>query len=64
MRTPLVAVIVAFVVSRLIFAAFHFHYNLFTDPFDIVKFLIDFGTWAGVFMLTTLLMQKLPGKGA
>ena len=59
MRTQLVAVIVALVVSRLVFAYFHFHYSLFTDPFDIVKLTIDFGTWTVTYLIVTAIVHKI-----
>jgi hypothetical protein len=42
---------VAFGVSRTLFAAADFHYDLFTDPFSAWKFAIDFGVWVMLYMV-------------
>ncbi|MCK9995430.1 MAG: hypothetical protein KAH56_04015 [Candidatus Krumholzibacteria bacterium] len=48
MRTVL-AVIVAYIGSRAIFAAFDFNYAVFSEPFNVGKLIIDFGVFMALF---------------
>ena len=45
MRSVL-AVLVAYLGSRAIFAAFDFKYAVFSEPFNVGKLIIDFGVFA------------------
>lgn len=42
----LMALAVAYIASRAIFAAFDFEYAVFREPFDFGKLVIDFGVFA------------------
>jgi hypothetical protein len=42
---------VAFAVSRTLFAAANFHYDLFSEPFSAGKLAIDFGVWVMLYMV-------------
>ena len=48
MRSGL-AILVAYIGSRAIFAAFDFNYAVFSDPFNVGKLIIDFGVFAVLF---------------
>jgi hypothetical protein len=54
----LLAVAIAYVVSRALFAALGFHYNVFGEPFDLSKFAVDFGVWILVFASTVWLLDR------
>jgi hypothetical protein len=46
---PVLSVIVAYLGSRAIFAAFDFSYAVFREPFDVGKLIIDFGVFVVLF---------------
>lgn len=54
-RSPVVrhflAFSVAYALSRTLFAATNFHYDLFRDPFHPGKLAIDFGVWVMIYMV-------------
>ena len=50
MRSVL-SVIVAYIGSRAIFAAFDFNYAVFREPFNVGKLIIDVGVFAALFGL-------------
>lgn len=58
MRTFL-SVIIAYVGSRVLFALTDFHYDLWRDPFDVVKLLIDIAVFGGIYVVAYLLFGKL-----
>ena len=45
----LLALIVAYIGSRAIFAAFDFNYAVFREPFNVGKLIIDFGVFVALF---------------
>jgi hypothetical protein len=49
MLKPLLAIVIAYIGSRAIFAAFEFNYAVFGEPFNFGKLIIDFGVFAIVF---------------
>lgn len=59
LSTRLLAFTVAYVGSRAIFAATGFRYRLFGEPFDLGKLLIDFGTWAALFLAAMWVLRRL-----
>ncbi len=56
--TVLLAAVIAYVLSQLIFAAVGFRYRLFGDPFDAGKLAIDLGTPAALYFLTLWLLSR------
>jgi len=54
--------VVAYVVSRIIFALFDFSYNVFTEPFNIIKFVIDFGVWAAIYAISYFVLARVLGS--
>ena len=62
-NNPYLHIAIAFVVAHLgsekLFANFGFEYNLFLDPFDIIKLGIDTGVFAVLWVSTYLVLQKL-----
>lgn len=48
MRSVLSA-IVAYIGSRALFAAFDFNYDVFSDPFNVGKLIIDIGVFLALF---------------
>lgn len=58
----LLAFAIAYVVSRAIFAAFGFHYNVFREPLNLGKLAIDFGVWVLVFGSTVWMLQRFEGS--
>jgi hypothetical protein len=55
----LIPFLIAFIGSKLIFRLFDFNYSLFSDPFDGVKLLIDTGVFFILFVLGTMLSDKI-----
>ena len=53
----------AFIASKLIFVAAGFHYRPLKDPFDIVKLVIDVGTWAVLYTLILWLVNRVSREG-
>jgi hypothetical protein len=58
----LLAFAIAYVVSRAIFAALGFHYDVFREPLSLGKLAIDFGMWVLVFGSTVWLLQRFEGS--
>jgi hypothetical protein len=40
---------IAYLVTRVLFAAMHFHYNLFFEPFNVAKAAVDLGSFVLVY---------------
>lgn len=59
LSTRLLAFTVAYLGSRAIFAATGFRYQLFGEPFDAGKLLVDFGTWAALFLAAMWVLRRL-----
>ncbi len=57
-----VALVIASFASRALFAAVGFSYNLFSDPFDPVKLIIDFGTLLALFALSLFVLVRALGS--
>jgi hypothetical protein len=58
----LLAVAIAYVVSRVIFAAWGFHYNVFREPLSWGKLAIDFGVWVLIYGSTVWMLQRFEGS--
>ncbi|MBE0564508.1 MAG: hypothetical protein IH621_01005 [Krumholzibacteria bacterium] len=62
--------VVAYIASRIGFAAAGFAYNVFSDPFDLGKLVVDFGVWIVLYALSHAVLVRVfgaessPGKGA
>lgn len=46
----ILAFIIAFILSRALFAAVGFQYRVFRDPFNPVKLAIDLGVWIALYL--------------
>jgi len=55
-----VALLITYVVARLIFRAIGFRYDVFSDAFDLGKLLLDLGLWVAVFTVTAWLLNTWP----
>ena len=53
-----ISAIVAYVGSRVLFALFGFHYNLFGEPFNAGKLVLDIGVFVGIFFGAYWLMGR------
>ncbi|GIU08209.1 hypothetical protein TUM4641_21870 [Shewanella morhuae] len=54
--------IFAFIGSKLLFKYFDFHYDIFSDSFELLKFIIDTGVFVVIFISTQILYEKTFGK--
>lgn len=57
-RNVFVAILIAFIASRLIFAAVGFRYVPLRDPFDAGKLAIDFVTWGALYAVSLWLLTR------
>lgn len=57
-RNVIVAIVITFVASRLIFAAVGFRYVALRDPFDAGKLAIDLATWGVLYAVTLWLLNR------
>ena len=53
---------IAYVASRIIFAAAGFTYNMFSDPFNLGKLIIDFGVWGVLYTLSYFVLARVLGR--
>lgn len=51
--------VVSYILVHIIFKLFDFKYNIFSDPFNILKFIIDFGSWMIIWMLVYSILGKM-----
>ena len=56
---PFVAWVVAYIASRAIFAASGFRYQIFQEPFNLGKLIIDLGVWAVLFGAAWWIVTRL-----
>ena len=56
------SLVVAYIASRVIFAAAGFTYNIFSDPFDLGKLVVDFGAWVVLYALSYLVFARVFGR--
>lgn len=54
--------VVAYIVSRITFAATGFDYDLFSEPFDLGKLLVDFGVWGALYALSYSVLARVLGR--
>jgi len=54
--------IFAFIGSKLLFKYFDFHYDIFSDTFEPLKFIIDTGVFIVIFISTQILYEKIFSK--
>ncbi len=54
--------IFAFIGSKLLFKYFDFHYDIFSDHFEPLKFIIDTGVFVVIFISTQILYEKIFSK--
>ena len=52
------AFVIAYVASRVIFAAIGFTYNIFSEPFSVSKLILDFGVWGAVYILSYFVLSR------
>ena len=50
--------LIAYLGSKLVFSFFDFKYAIFSEPFDVVKLLIDIGVFGILFFAGTTLFNK------
>ena len=60
--SALLAFVISYIVSRGIFAAAGFRYDIFEEPFSIGKLLIDFGVWCIVYGISYVLLERARGR--
>jgi len=53
-----ISFIFAFIGSKLLFKYFDFNYDIFSDPLDPLKFIIDTGVFVVIFISTQILYEK------
>ena len=56
------SVVIAYVASRIVFAAAGFNYNIFSDPFDLGKLVVDVGVWVVLYALIYSLVSRALGR--
>ena len=60
---PFLSAILAYIVTRIVFALFDFHYRLWGESFDPGKLLVDLGTYCVLFIVIYYLLGRLlPSK--
>jgi H+/Cl- antiporter ClcA len=59
---PIVAALVAYIGSKLIFGFFNFEYDPFTDSFNVFRLFIDFAVFLGLFIATFSVLEKVLRK--
>jgi hypothetical protein len=59
-----VTLALALVLYEGVSAAFGIRYNVFRDPFDLGRFLIDVAIWAGAAALSVLILRLIGGRTA
>ena len=57
-----ISFIFAFIGSKLLFKYFDFNYDIFSDPLDPLKFIIDTGVFVVIFISTRILYEKVFDK--
>ncbi|WP_353267936.1 hypothetical protein [Gemmatimonas sp.] len=58
MARPVVAVLITWLLKRLVFAAVGFHYAVFSEPFSATKLAVDFGTWVAIYASVWWLLAR------
>lgn len=62
MTQTFIAFLFAFIGSRVVFHLMDFQYKLFSDPFDLGKFLIDIGVFFGLFFIGMMVYNLFKSK--
>lgn len=58
-RIGIITFVVSYILVHIIFKLFNFTYNMFSEPFNILKFIIDFGSWMIIWLLVYYILQKM-----
>lgn len=56
------AFVIAFLGSKVVFNAVGFRYDVFTEPFSLTKFAFDFGVWALWFAAAQFVLRRSIGR--
>lgn len=54
----LLAVVLTFLLTRVLFEAVGFRYAVFSDPLNLPKLFIDLGAWAAIYTLVSWLLLR------
>ncbi|WP_462409890.1 hypothetical protein [Neobacillus sp. Marseille-QA0830] len=55
--------VLTYYITSLLFKLFDFHYSVLDDKFDLLLFLIDFGSFIIIFQLIFKVLTRLFAKG-
>ncbi|WP_207653587.1 hypothetical protein [Clostridium peptidivorans] len=58
-RIGIITFVVSYVLVHSIFKLFNFKYDIFSEPFNILKFIIDFGSWMIIWVLVYSILEKM-----
>ena len=56
------AIVIAYVVSRILFAAAGFSYDIFSEPFDLGRLVVDLGVWGVLYVLSYWALARVLGR--
>ena len=56
------SVVIAYVVSRIAYAVTDFDYDVFSDPFDLGKLVVDVGVWVALYALGYSGLARIVGR--
>lgn len=57
-RIGIITFVVSYILVHGIFKLFNFKYDIFSEPFNILKFIIDFGSWMIIWVLVYSILEK------
>ncbi|WP_347860890.1 hypothetical protein U0355_09265 [Salimicrobium sp. PL1-032A] len=51
--------VLTYIITEIIFRYFNFSYNIFSDDFDLLSVVIDFGSYILIFLLIFYLLHRI-----
>lgn len=58
-KLDFISFVVSYILVHILFELFNFHYNIFTDKFNVLKFIIDLGSWILVWVIVSFMLKRV-----
>lgn len=57
----IISIFGSYIISRILFKYINFKYEIFNEPFNLEKFIVDFGCWIVIFGIVQFFLLKIFG---
>lgn len=58
----LIRFVITYILVRIMFKLFNFNYDIVSNKFNALKFIIDLGSWISVWVIVSFILKKIKNK--